>query len=49
MHVKIILKIHSQTKIDGHIPSGLSMSPISSSKPIKRGKDCIRRFGESLR
>ena len=25
------------------------MSTISSFEPIKRGKDCIRRFGESLR
>ena len=44
----------STTKLGKHIPSGFSMPTISSFKSIKnkhyvwRGKDCIKKFGESL-
>ena len=50
MDVRIILKIHLQ-----HIPSGFSMSTISSFRSIEnkhdvyRGKDCIKKFCEFLR
>ena len=42
------------TKVSEHIPSGFSMSTISSFKIIKnkndecRGKDCMKKFCESL-
>ena len=45
----------SKTKIREHIPSGLSMSTISSFRSIEnkhdvnRGKDCMKKFGEFLR
>ena len=45
----------STTKVSEHIPSGLSMSTISSFKNIEnkddlhRGKDCMEKFCESLR
>ena len=45
----------SATKVSEHIPSGLSMSTISSFKNIEnkddlhRGKDCMEKFCESLR
>ena len=50
MDVKIILKIHLQ-----HIPSGFSMSTISSFRSIEnkhdvyRGRDCMIKFCEFLR
>ena len=50
MGVKIIPK-----KVSEHIPSGFSMSTKSSFKDIEnkhnayRGKDCIKKFYESLR
>ena len=43
------------TKVSEHIPSGFSMSIISSFKSIEkrhdvyRGKDCMKKFCESLR
>ena len=43
------------TKVGKHIPSGFSMSTISSFKNIEnrhdvyRGKDCMKKFCESLR
>ena len=43
------------TKVGGHIPAGFSMSTIPSFKSIEnkrdvyRGKDCMKRFCESLR
>ena len=45
----------STTKVDKHIPSGFSMSTISSFKNIEnkhdlyRAKDCMKKFLESLR
>ena len=42
-------------KVSGHIPSGVSMSTISSFKSIEskddvyRGKDCMKKFCQSLR
>ena len=43
----------STTKISEHIPSGFSISTISSFKSIKhnvyRGKDCMKKFCEFLR
>ena len=45
----------STTKVSKHIPSGFSMSAISSFKStenkhdIYRGKDCMKRLCESLR
>ena len=42
----------STKKIGEHIPSGFSMSIISSFKCIHdvyRGKDCMKKFCESLR
>ena len=58
--VKIILKSHLQQNehiplVGDHIPSGFSMSTISSFKTIEnehgvyRGKDCMKMFCESLR
>ena len=44
----------STTKVGQHIPSEFSMSTISSFKSIKnkydvyRGKDCMKKFCESL-
>ena len=44
-----------RTKVSEHIPSGFSMSTISSFKSIEnkydvyRGKDCMKKFCESLR
>ena len=35
MCVKVILKIHSQSKVGKHIPSGFSMSKISSFESIE--------------
>ena len=61
---RIIQKIHgcknnpensSTAKVSEHIPSGFSMSPISSLRIIKikhgiySSKDCIKKFCESLR
>ena len=43
------------TKVRKHIPSGFSMSTISSFRSIEnkhdlcKGKDCMKRFCESLR
>ena len=48
-------EISSTTKVVEHISSGFSMSTISSVKTIEskhdkyRGKDCVKRFCESLR
>ena len=45
----------STTKVSEHIPSGFSMSTISLFKDIEkkydvyRGKDCMKKFCESLR
>ena len=45
----------STTKVSEHIPSGFSMSTISSFRSIEnkhdvyRGKDCMKKFCESLR
>ena len=45
----------STTKVSKHIPSGFSMSTISSFRSIEnkhdvyRGKDCMRKFSEFLR
>ena len=45
----------STTKVGVHIPSGFSMSAISSFKSIENkhdvyiGKDCMKKFCESLR
>ena len=45
----------STSKVNEHIPSGFSMSTISSFRSIEykhdvcRGKDCIKKFCESLR
>ena len=45
----------SATKVSKHIPSGFSMSAISSFTSVKnkhdayRGKDCMKKFGEFLR
>ena len=45
----------STTKVSKHIPSGFSMSTISSFRSIEnkhdvyRGKDCMKKFCESLR
>ena len=45
----------SRTKVNGHIPSGFSVSTISSFKSIEnkhdvyRGKYCIQKFCEYLR
>ena len=45
----------SSTKVSEHIPSGFSTSTISSFKKIEskhdvyRGKDCMKKFCESLR
>ena len=42
-------------KVSQHIPSGFSMSTISSLRSIEnkhdvyRGKECMKRFGECLR
>ena len=47
-------KKSSTTKVNKHIPSGFSMSMISSSRSIEnkhdvcRGKDCMKRFCEFL-
>ena len=55
MDVKIILKNSSTTKISEHIPSDLSMPKLSSFKSrdnkhdVYRGKDCMKKFCESLR
>ena len=55
MYVTIILKIHLQQEVSEHIPSGFSISTISSFKSIEskhdvyRCKDCMRKFCESLR
>ena len=52
MDVKIILKICLLSK---HIPSGFSVSAISSFRSIENehdiysGKDCVKKFCESLR
>ena len=49
------LENSSTTKAVKHIPSGFSMSTISSFKKIEnqhdvyRGKDCMKKFCESLR
>ena len=48
-------EISSKTKVDGHVPSGFSMSTISSFKSIEnrnvvcRGIDMVKNFYESLR
>ena len=48
-------KTSSKTKADEHIPLGFSMSTISSFKStenkhdVYRGKDCMRKYCESLR
>ena len=48
-------KTSSTTKVGIYVPSGFSMSTISSLKSIEnkydvyRGKDCMKRFCESLR
>ena len=48
-------KNSSTTKVRGYIPSGFSMSAISSFKSIKnkhdiyRSKDCVKKFSESFR
>ena len=48
-------KNSSTTKVSKHIPSGFSMSTISSFRSIEnkhdvyRGKDCMKKFCESLR
>ena len=48
-------KISSTTKLCEHIPSGFSMSTISSFRTIEnkhdvyRGKDCMKKFSEFLR
>ena len=53
--VKTILKNSSTTKVSKHIPSGLSMSTISSFRSIEKkydvctGKDCMKRFCQFLR
>ena len=53
--VKIILKISLYQKEGKHIPTGFSMSTISSFKSIEnkhdvyRGKDCMKKFCEFLR
>ena len=45
----------SKTKVSKHIPSGFSMSTVSSFKSIEnkhdvyRGKDCMKKFCGSLR
>ena len=45
----------STTKVSKHIPSGFSMSTISSFRSIEnkhdvyRGKDCMKKFCESLK
>ena len=45
----------STTTVRNHIPSGFSMSTISSFRSIEnnhdvyRGKDCMKKFSESLR
>ena len=45
----------STTKVSEHIPSGFSMSAISSFRSIEnkhdiyRGKDCMKKFSDSLR
>ena len=45
----------SSTKVSEHIPSGFSVSTISSFRSISnkhdvhRGKDCMKNFGEPLR
>ena len=45
----------SRTKVSHYIPSGFSISTISSFRSIEnnhdvcRGKDCIKKFRESLR
>ena len=45
----------STTKVSEHIPSGFSLSTISSFRTIEnkhdayRGKDCMKKFSESLR
>ena len=55
MDVKIILEILSTAKISEHIPSGFSMSTISSFRSIEnkhdvyRGKDCMKRFCKFLK
>ena len=53
MEVNIILKIH--VRVGEYIPSGLSISTISSFTTIEnkhdvyRGKDCMKKFCEFLR
>ena len=48
-------EISSTTKVSKHIPSAFSMSAISSFKiilnkhDVYRGKDCMKKFCESLR
>ena len=48
-------EISSTTKVSEHIPSGFSMSTVSSFRNIEnkhdvyRGKDCMKKFCESLR
>ena len=55
MDVKRILKTSSRTKVGEYIPSGFSMSTISSFKTkenkhdVYRGKDCMKTFCEFLR
>ena len=55
LYIEIILKNSSTTKVSEHIPSGFSMLTISSCKNMEvkhdvyRGKDCMKRFYESLR
>ena len=52
---KINIENSSTTKVSEHIPSGFLMSTISSFRSIKnnhdvyRGKDCMKKFCESLR
>ena len=53
--MEIILKILSTAKADENIPSGFSMSTVSSFNGIEnhhdvyRGKNCMKTFCESLR
>ena len=55
MDVKIILKNSSTTKVSKHTSSGFSMSRILPFRSIEhkndvcRGKDCMKRFCESLK
>ena len=55
MDVKIDPENSSTTKVSEHIPSGFSMTTISSSRSVEnkhdvyRGKDCLEKFCEFLR